>query len=81
MRAPVRGDGPVGLSGPVGSWSGLVKSSRSGPWTVFEQTQSLRVEALDSFGVPADQGLGAGHSLLVTQAIVGGHSRIEWLLD
>ena len=59
----------------------MVKSSRSGPWTVFEQTHSLRVDALDSFGLPADQGLGTGHSLLVTQAIVGGHSRIQWLLD
>jgi hypothetical protein len=31
--------------------------------------------------IPSDQGLGSGHSLLVTQAIVAGRSRIQWLLD
>ena len=66
---------------PAAAGQVLVKRSPSSPWTLFEQTQSLRVEALDSFGVPADQSLGAGHSLLVTQAIVGGHSRIQRLLD
>lgn len=59
----------------------LVKKSKSAPWTVFEQTQSLRVQALDSFPIPSDQGLGPGDSLLVTQAIVAGKSRIQWLLD
>lgn len=59
----------------------LVKNSNTSPWNVFEQTQSLRVQALDSFPIPKDQGIGPGHSLLVTQAIVDGKSRIQWLLD
>ena len=67
--------------GPSAFGQVLVKRSRTGPWTVFEQTQSLRVQALDSFPIPSDQGLGPGHSLLVTQAIVAGKSRIQWLLD
>ena len=67
--------------GPSAFGQVLVKNSKSSPWTVFEQTQSLRVQALDSFSIPSDQGLGPGHSLLVTQAIVAGQSRIQWLLD
>jgi hypothetical protein len=67
--------------GPLAFGQVLIKKSRSSPWSVFEQTQSLRVQALDSFPIPSDQGLGPGHSLLVTQAIVGGRSRIQWLLD
>jgi hypothetical protein len=67
--------------GPKAAGQVLAKSSAAGPWRVFEQTQSLRVQALDSFPIPRDQGLGAGHSLLVTQAIVGGRSRLQWLLD
>ncbi len=67
--------------GPSGAGQVLVKSSRTGGWSVFEQTQSLRVQALDSFPIPKDQGLGAGHSLLITQAVVGGSSRVQWLLD
>ena len=67
--------------GPSAFGQVLVKKSKSSPWTVFEQTQSLRVQALDSFTIPGDQGLGPGHSLLVTQAIVAGRSRIQWLLD
>ena len=67
--------------GPSAFGQVLVKSSTSSPWTVFEQTQSLRVQALDSFSIPSVQGLGPGHSLLVTQAIVAGQSRIQWLLD
>jgi hypothetical protein len=67
--------------GPSAFGQVLVKRSRTSPWTVFQQTQSLRVQALDSFPIPKDQGMGAGHSLLVTQAIVDGQSRIEWLLD
>ena len=68
-------------SGPSAFGQVLVKTSKSSPWAVFEQTQSLRVQALDSFPIPSDQGLGPGHSLLVTQAIVAGQSRIQWLLD
>jgi hypothetical protein len=67
--------------GPSSFGQVLVKNAKSSPWTVFEQTQSLRVQALDSFSIPSDQGLGPGHSLLVTQAIVAGQSRIQWLLD
>ena len=67
--------------GPSAFGQVLVKKSKTSPWTVFEQTQSLRVQALDSFPIPSDQGLGPGHSLLVTQAIVAGQSRIQWLLD
>ncbi len=68
-------------NGPRPAGQILVKRSASDPWQVFEQTQSRRVEALDSFPIPSDQGLGAGHSLLVTQAIVDGRSEIQWLLD
>jgi hypothetical protein len=67
--------------GPSAFGQVLVKKSKTSSWTVFEQTQSLRVQALDSFSIPSDQGLGPGHSLLVTQAIVAGQSRIQWLLD
>ena len=67
--------------GPSAYGQVLVKDSGSSPWRVFEQTQSSRVQALDSFPIPADQGLGPGHSLLITQAIVDGRSRIQWLLD
>jgi hypothetical protein len=59
----------------------LVKDGASAPWRVFEQTESLRVQVIDSFPIPADQGLGPGHSLLITQAVVDGRSRIQWLLD
>ncbi len=60
----------------------LVKDSPRGPWKVFEQTQGLRVsEALDSFAIPSDQGLGPGHSLLITHAVIDGRSEIQWLLD
>ncbi|MGO9885844.1 MAG: hypothetical protein ACLPV4_22850 [Solirubrobacteraceae bacterium] len=59
----------------------LVKDSARAPWRVFEATQSLRVQALDSFAIPRDQGLGGGHSLLITQAIVNGRSQLLWLLD
>ena len=66
---------------PAASGQVLVKNSSSAPWRVFEQTQSRRVQALDSFTVPTDRRLGRGHALLVTQAIVNGRSRIQWLLD
>jgi hypothetical protein len=59
----------------------LVKDSAGGPWRVFEQTQSVRVQAIDSFAIPGDQGLGSGHSLLITQAIVNGRSELQWLVD
>ena len=60
----------------------LVKDSPHSPWRVFEQTQGLRVsEALDSFPIPSDQGLGPGHSLLITHAVIDGRSEIQWLLD
>ena len=59
----------AGASGQV-----LMKASAASPWRLFERTQSTRVQALRSFAVP-------GHSLLVTQAIVVGRSRIQWLLD
>jgi len=67
--------------GPSAFGQVLIKKSKSSPWSVFEQTQSLRVQALDSFPIPSDQGLGPGQSLLVTQAVVAGKSRIQWLLD
>ena len=67
--------------GPSAYGQVLVKRSRTSPWTVFERTRSLRVEALDSFPVPRDQWRGSDHALLVTQAIVGGRSRVQWLLD
>lgn len=67
--------------GPNAHGQILVKRSAKSPWAVFEQTQSVRVQALDSFPVPADQGLGRGHSLLVTQAIIDGRSEVQWLLD
>ncbi len=67
--------------GPSAFGQVLIKKSKTSPWSVFEQTQSLRVQALDSFPIPSDEGLGPGHSLLVTQAIVAGRSRIQWLLD
>jgi hypothetical protein len=68
-------------SGPAAYGQILVKNSASSPWKIFEQTQSKRIQALDSFPIPSDQGLGAGHSLLITQAIVNGQSEIQWLLD
>ena len=47
--------------GPSPSGQILVKDSPRSPWKTFEQTQSLRVsEALDSFQIPSDQGLGPG---------------------
>jgi hypothetical protein len=67
--------------GPHGYGQVLVKDSASSPWRVFEQTQSVRVQAIDSFAIPADQGLGPGHSLLITQAIVDGRSELQWLVD
>ena len=68
-------------SGPSAYGQILVKSSPTSSWKIFEQTQSTRVQALDSFPIPSDQGLGPGHSLLVTQAIINGRSEIQWLID
>jgi hypothetical protein len=73
--------GQWGYPGPSAFGQVLVKKSKTSPWRVFEQTQSLRVQALDSFPIPSDQGVEPGHSLLVTQANVAGRSRIQWLLD
>ena len=68
--------------GPSPSGQILVKDSPRSPWKTFEQTQGLRVsEALDSFPIPKDQGLGPGHSLLITHAVVDGRSQIQWLID
>jgi hypothetical protein len=67
--------------GPRAAGQVLVKESRTTPWRVFERTRSVRVQSLDSFPIPTDQGLGRGHSLLITQAIVDGRSRLQWLLD
>jgi hypothetical protein len=67
--------------GPDAYGQVLVKDEANGPWKVFEQTQGLRVQALDSFSVPSDQGLGPGHSLLVTQAVLNGQSVVQWALD
>ncbi len=67
--------------GPRAAGQVLVKNSAASPWRVFERTQSLRVQALGSFPIPSDQGAGRGHSLLITQAIVDGRSRLQWLVD
>ena len=66
--------------GPDAYGQVLVKDRANGPWTVFEQTQGLRVQALDSFSIPSDQGL-RGRSLLVTQAVLEGRSVVQWALD
>jgi len=67
--------------GPHAYGQVLVKDKANGPWKVFEQTQGLRVQALDSFSVPSGQGLGPGRSLLVTQAVLDGRSLVQWALD
>jgi hypothetical protein len=67
--------------GPSAYGQILVKKSPAASWTIFEQTESKRVQALDSLPIPSDQGLGPGHSLLITQAIVDGRSEIQWLID
>ena len=60
----------------------LVKDSATGPWKVLEETQGLRVQdTMASFTVPADQGLGPGHSLLITEAVIGGRKELQWLVD
>jgi hypothetical protein len=68
-------------SGPSAYGQVLVKNSPTASWKIFEQTQSTRVQAFDSFPLPSDQGLGPGHSLLITQGIVDGRSEIQWLID
>ena len=65
--------------GPSPAGQVLVKDSPGGPWEVFEQTESLRVQAIESFPVPGMPG--GDHSLLITQAVVDGRSQIQWLLD
>jgi hypothetical protein len=60
----------------------LVKNSATAPWKVFEETQGLRVEdSMASFPIPQDQGLGRGHSLLITVATLNGRTELQWLLD
>lgn len=60
----------------------LVKDSAHASWKVVEQTQGLRVEdSMASFTIPADQGLGRGHHLLITVATLHGHNELQWLLD
>ncbi len=34
-----------------------------------------------SFPIPRDQGMGRGHSLLITVATLNGHTELQWLLD
>jgi hypothetical protein len=67
--------------GPNAYGQVLVKDRGDAPWRVFEQTQGLRVQALDSFAIPADQGLSSGRSLLVTQAVLHGRSEVQWALN
>jgi hypothetical protein len=60
----------------------LVKDSATAPWKVLEETQGLRVEdTMASFPIPANQGLGPGHSLLITEAVIDGHKELQWLVD
>jgi hypothetical protein len=60
----------------------LVKDSATDPWQLFEPTQGLRVEdTMTSFPIPADQGLGPGHSILITEAVLDGRTELQWLLD
>jgi hypothetical protein len=60
----------------------LVKDSATAPWRVLEETQGLRVQdTMASFAIPADQGLGPGHSLLITEAVIGGRKELQWLID
>jgi hypothetical protein len=60
----------------------LVKDSATGPWQLFEPTQGLRVEeGMASFTIPPDQGLGSGHSILITEAVLHGRTELQWLLD
>ena len=69
-------------SDPTPAGQILVKDSAHAPWKVFEQTQGLRVQdTMASFALPGDQGLGRGHSILITQADLGGHQVVQWLLD
>ncbi len=60
----------------------LVKDSSRAAWGVFEQTQGLRVQdTIASFKIPPDQGMGRGHSLLITEADLHGRQVLQWLLD
>jgi hypothetical protein len=68
--------------GPFPHGQILVKDSATAPWRVLEETQGLRVQdTMASFAIPSDQGLGAGHSLLITDAVIGGRKELQWLID
>jgi hypothetical protein len=68
--------------GPFPHGQILVKDSATAPWRVLEETQGPRVQDnMASFAIPADQGLGGGHSLLITEAVIGGRKELQWLID
>ena len=68
--------------GPFPHGQILVKDSAAAPWRVLEETQGLRVQdTLASFTIPAGQGLGPGHSPLITEAVIGGRHELQWLVD
>jgi hypothetical protein len=68
--------------GPFPHGQILVKDSATAPWRVFEETEGLRVQdTVASFTIPADQGLGPGLSLLITEAVIGGRKELQWLVD
>jgi hypothetical protein len=68
--------------GPLPHGQILVKDSATAPWRVLEETQGLRVQdTMASFAIPADQGLGGGHSLLITEAVIDGRKELQWLID
>ena len=47
-------------SGPSAYGQILVKNSPTSSWKIFEQTQSTRVQALDSFPIPSRPGARTG---------------------
>jgi hypothetical protein len=68
--------------GPFPHGQILVKDSSAAPWRVLEETQGLRVQdTMASFAIPANQGLGVGHSLLITEAVIDGRKELQWLID
>jgi hypothetical protein len=68
--------------GPFPHGQILVKDSAATPWRVLEETDGLRVQdTMASFAIPASQGLGRGHSLLITEAVIDGRKELQWLID